>query len=336
VRRATLGLTGLDVSAIGLGCMGMSEWYGPADRDESLATLRRALDLGITLLDTADIYGLGANEQLIGEFIAGCLRADVVVATKFGPIRDPRTGKPVGLRGDAAYVRQACDASLRRLGTDYIDLYYQHFPDPRTPVEETVGAMGELVTAGKVRHLGLSNITATQLRAAAAVHPIVAVQSEWSLFSRDPEESLIPACAELGVSFVPYSPLGRGFLTGAYTSTAGLSPGDLRQVLPRFQGENAAHNVGLLRPVANIAAGHGATPAQVALAWLIQQQEIHGVSVVPIPGTKRRARLEENAAAASLQLTPGELVALEPIAAQVAGSGHAPRPPEVDRLVRGG
>jgi aryl-alcohol dehydrogenase-like predicted oxidoreductase len=214
MRTIGLGGTGLEVSTVGLGCMGMSEFYGPADHDTSLTTMRRALELGINFFDTSDAYGIGANERLIGEFLMGARRDSVCIATKFGVVRDPDSGAPVGMRGDAAYVREACDASLRRLGVDHIDLYYVHTPDPKVPIEETVGAMSELVATGKVGHLGLSNITAEQLRAVHRVHPIAAVQNEWSLFTRESEESLVPACAELGVGFVPYSPLGRGFLTG--------------------------------------------------------------------------------------------------------------------------
>jgi aryl-alcohol dehydrogenase-like predicted oxidoreductase len=327
-----LGKTGLAVSAIGLGCMGMSEFYGPADRDESLATLRRALDVGVDFLDTSDAYGIGENEQLLGEFLAGAQRERVVLATKFGVLRDPETRRPRGVRGDAEYVRQACEASLRRLGTDYIDLYYLHLPDPRTRIEETVDAMADLVNAGKVRHIGLSNISAPQLRAAAQIYPIAAVQNEWSLFTRDVEDSLVPTCAELGVGFVPYSPLGRGFLTDVYTSTTGLAPDDFRQAVPRFSSENAEHNARVLKPIREIAEFHGATAGQVALAWLIQQHDAHGLVVVPIPGTKKRSRLEENAGAVDIRLSGEELAALEPLAEQVIGAGTPPIPPEIARL----
>jgi aryl-alcohol dehydrogenase-like predicted oxidoreductase len=332
MRLRSIGQTGLKVSAIGMGCMGMSELYGPADHSTSIDTLRRALDLGVTFLDTSDTYGIGANERLLGEFLAQGRREHVVLATKFGAVRDPTTRRPLGLRGDAEYVRQACDASLQRLGVDHIDLYYIHFPAPETPIEETVGAMAELVRAGKVRHLGLSNVTADQLRVSHQVHPIAAVQNEWSLFTREVEESVLPACAELGVGLVPYSPLGRGFLTGVYTSTDGLAPDDFRQAVPRFQGENALRNTDLLKPVQQIAEVRGATSGQIALAWLIRQGELNEVPVVPIPGTKHRARLEENAAAVDIHLNDDEMASLEPIAAQVAGSAWPPLPPEIARM----
>jgi aryl-alcohol dehydrogenase-like predicted oxidoreductase len=332
MRTTTLGKTGPTVSAVGLGCMGMSEFYGPADRDESMRTRRRAIDLGVTFLDTSDAYGIGANEALIGEFLAGLPRAEVVLATKFGVLRDPETRRPVGVRGDADYVKAACEASLRRLGTDYIDLYYLHLPDPKTPVEHTVAAMAELVEAGKVRHIGLSNLGPDQLTAAAQVHPIAAVQLEWSLFTRHAEAGMVSTCAGLGTGFVPYSPLGRGMLTGVYTSTAGLAPDDFRQAVPRFNTENSAHNVALLGAVRQVAAAHGCTPGQVALAWLLRQSEVHGLAVVPIPGTRRLSRLEENAGAAEIELTDADLAALEPLAAQVAGAGTPPLPSEIAKL----
>jgi aryl-alcohol dehydrogenase-like predicted oxidoreductase len=327
----TLGGAGLEVSALGLGCMGMSEFYGPADHAESLATLLRAVELGVTFWDTSDAYGIGANERLLGEFLAHGRRDEVVLATKFGVFRDPATGRPLGVRGDAEYVRQACDASLERLGTDHIDLYYVHLPDPKVPIEETVGTLAGLVAAGKIRHIGLSNLTAEQVRAAHAVHPIAAVQMEWSLFTREPEAALVPACAELGIGFVPYSPLGRGFLTGAYTSTEGLATNDYRQAVPRFNAENAPHNAGLLKPIRDIAAAYGATTGQVALAWLIQRGTALGVTTVPIPGTKHHARLEENAAALDLSLSDDDLAALDPIAKQVAGAAAPPPPSAVRR-----
>lgn len=331
MRNVSLGETGLDVPAIGLGCMGMSEFYGSADREESLATLRRAVELGAAFLDTADAYGVGENETLLGEFLAGQRRADLLVASKFGAVRDPQTRMPIGIRGDAEHVRQAADATLSRLGTEYLDLYYQHLPDPNVPIEDTVGAMAELVRAGKVRHLGLSNLTPDQLRAAHAVHPIAAVQCEWSLFSREVEQGMVATCAELGIGFVAYSPLGRGFLTGKVISSEGLDSTDSRNHIPRFNGENAMHNATLLAPIRAAADAHGATPAQIALAWLIQQGDRHHVTVVPIPGTTRRAGLDENVAAADLRLTDAELKALEPICAQVLGAGRPPVPAVVNR-----
>jgi aryl-alcohol dehydrogenase-like predicted oxidoreductase len=322
----TLGKSGPEVSRLGLGCMGMSEFYGKADQAESLATLERAIEVGVQFLDTADAYGAGANERLLGQFLAAH-RDDVVLATKFGPVRDPETGQLQGIRGDAEYVGQACEASLRRLGTDVIDVYYQHVPDPKVPIEESVGAMAELVTAGKVRHLGLSNLSAEQVRAAHAVHPIAVVQREWSLFTRDDEESVVPVCAELGIGYAAYSPLGRGFLTGVYTSTEGLAPDDIRRAVPRFVGADAARNRDLIAPLRRVAEAHGATPAQVALAWLLSRGEALGLTVVPIPGTTRRSALEENAAASTVSLSAADLAALDPLAAGVAGAGRPAVPP---------
>lgn len=298
----TLGRPGLTVSALGLGCMGMSYAYGPADRAESIATIHRALDLGVTFLDTADIYGDGENEKLVGEAIAG-RREEVVLATKFGILLDPATGRPAGVNGSPGYVRAAIDRSLTRLGVDHVDLYYQHRPDPDVPIEETVGAMAELVAAGKVRHLGLSEASAATIRRAAAVHPVTAVQSEWSLFSRDLEQAVVPACRELGIGLVPYSPLGRALLTGALTSVEELAADDFRRTQPRWQASNLAANLTLVEQVRSIAAHYGATPAQVALAWLLAQ----GEDVVPIPGTKRRRYLEENLGSLSLALTTEDL-----------------------------
>ncbi|MFC1429636.1 aldo/keto reductase [Streptacidiphilus sp. N1-3] len=321
VPSTTLGTNGPVVGIQGLGCMGMSEFYGETDTAEALATLDRALELGVTLFDTADIYGNGENEKLIGPFVRAN-RDRVVLATKFAIERrlDDPTYRSV--RNDPAYIRQAVDASLSRLGVDVIDLYYMHRHTPEVPFAESVGAMAELVQAGKVRYLGLSEVTGAELREAHAVHPITALQSEWSLFSRDVERSAVSAAAELGVGFVPYSPLGRGFLTGAFANAAELGGGDFRNYQPRFTGDNAAHNAALLTPVHKIAAAHGATPAQVALAWVQQQAEVHGLTVVPIPGTRKRSRLEENTAAASLRLSAEELAALEPIAAQVTGDRY--------------
>jgi aryl-alcohol dehydrogenase-like predicted oxidoreductase len=332
MRTVTLGESGLAVSQIGIGCMGMSELYGPAVDSESIATLHRAVDLGVTLFDTSDTYGVGANEQLLGKFLASVDRDHVVVATKFGVRRDPVTTRPLGVHGDRAYVRAACHQSLRNIGIDQIDLYYQHFPDPKTPIEETVGAMAELAAEGKIRHLGLSNVTGDQIRKAHGVARIAAVQNEWSLFSREVEESVVPACAELGIGLVAYSPLARGFLTGVYTSTDGLAPNDFRQAVPRFAGPHAAHNQAVMRPLRRIAEAHEATPGQIALAWLIQNGAAQGVTVVPIPGTKHTGRVAENAAAANISLTDGELAALDPLAAQVSGSGLPVIPPEIAKM----
>ena len=294
----------LTVSALGLGCMGMSYAYGPADRAEALSTLHRALDLGVTFLDTADMYGRGHNEELLAEVLA-TRRVEIVLATKFGILADVH-GRPSGVDGSPGYVRRACEASLRRLGVDHIDLYYQHRADPQVPIEDTVGAMAELVTAGMVRHLGLSEPAAPTLRRAAAVHPIAAVQSEWSVFSRDIEASVVPACRELGVGLVPYSPLGRGLLTGSVAGD-GLADDDFRRSLPRFQGENLDRNLDAVAVVREIAAGRGATPGQVALAWLLAQ----GSDVAPIPGTKRVRYLEENAAAPDVTLTADDRTRLD-------------------------
>lgn len=301
---------GLTVSAMGFGAMGLSDTYGPADDDESLATLHHALDIGVTFLDTADVYGSGGNERLIARLLAD-RRAEVQLATKFGITAGNVT------RGDAAYVRQACDASLERLGTDVIDLYYLHRRDLTVPLTETVGAMAELVTAGKVRHLGLSEVTAAELREAYAVHPIAAVQSEWSLWSRDVERSVVPAAAALGTGFVPYSPLGRGFLTG--TLTRETIRGDWRSGMPRFAEEAYDTNIALVDEVRAVAAEGDATPAQVALAWLRQQGEAYGLGVVPIPGTRRAARVEENRASLDVTLTEAQLARLGDLAAGVTG-----------------
>jgi aryl-alcohol dehydrogenase-like predicted oxidoreductase len=321
IPNTTLGADGPVVGVQGLGCMGMSEFYGETDTAEALATLDRALELGVTLFDTADVYGSGANEELIGPFVRAN-RDRVVLATKFAIERRADDPHHRGVRNDAAYIRQAVDASLSRLGVDVIDLYYMHRHTPEVPFAESVGAMAELVQAGKVRYLGLSEVTGAELREAHAVHPITALQSEWSLFSRDVERSAVGAAAELGVGLVPYSPLGRGFLTGAFADAAQLGSSDVRQFQPRFTGDNAAHNAALLAPLQKIAAAHGASPAQVALAWVQQQAEVHGLTVVPIPGTRRRGRLEENTAATALRLTAEELAALEPIAGQVAGDRY--------------
>jgi aryl-alcohol dehydrogenase-like predicted oxidoreductase len=286
-----LGRSGLKVSAMGLGCMGMSEFYGTGDPAESIATIHRAIDLGITFLDTADMYGHGANEELVGKAVAG-KRAQVVLATKFGIVRDPSDPSKRGIDGRPEYVRSACEASLRRLGVETIDLYYQHRVDPAVPIEETVGAMAELVREGKVRYIGLSEPGPETLRRAHRVHPIAAVQSEYSLWSREPETEIIPACRQLGIGFVPYSPLGRGFLTSRIRSVEDLPPGDYRARTPRFQKENLEKNRKLLDALEEIARKHQMTPAQVALAWIYAQ----GPEIVPIPGAKTVAHLEENAA----------------------------------------
>ena len=311
----TLG-QGLEVSAQGLGCMSMSGVYGPADDDEGVATIRRALDLGVTLLDTADVYGLGHNEKLVGQAISG-RRDEVVLATKFGIVRRSDDRSFRGIDGRPEYVRSACDASLERLGVDHIDLYYQHRADPNVPIEETVGAMAELATAGKVRHLGLSEAAADTIRRAHAVHPISALQSEWSLWSRDVEREAVPTARELGVGIVPYSPLGRGFLTGTVSSTEDLGRGDFRRGTPRFDGENFSRNLEVVERVRTIATEKGVTPGQLALAWV----EAQGDDVVPIPGTKRRTYLEENVGALDVQLAPDDIAELEAVASTSAVAG---------------
>lgn len=299
--RRTLGTDGPQVSALGLGCMGMSDFYGPADDAQSLAVLNHALDIGINFLDTADMYGVGANERLLAQLLK-TRRDEVVLATKFGNVRAP-DGAFLGVNGRPEYVRAACDASLQRLGVDHIDLYYQHRVDRTVPIEETVGAMAELVRAGKVRHLGLSEAAPQTLRRAAAVHPIAALQTEYSLWTRDVEAELLPLCRELGIALVPYSPLGRGFLTGTIRAAEQLAADDWRRQNPRFQGENLAHNLALADGVTALAAARGCTPAQLALAWLLSRAP----QVVPIPGTRSIARLNENAAAAQLVLSADEL-----------------------------
>ncbi|MFE2878881.1 aldo/keto reductase [Streptomyces roseus] len=314
-------LGGLAVSAQGLGCMGMSHGYGATDDSESVATLHRALDLGVTLLDTADFYGGGHNEELIGRAVAGRRERDgVVLATKFGFAN--RLGEPTLVRGDAAYVRQACEASLRRLGVDHIDLYYQHRVDPRVPIEETVGAMAELVRAGKVRHLGLSEAGARTIRRAHAVHPIAALQSEWSLWSRDLEAEIVPVCRELGVGVVPYAPLGRGFLTGRYGSVEKLAETDVRRGHPRFADGNRERNLAVVAKLDELAAAKGVTAGQLALAWV----QHRGQDVVPIPGTRRQRYLEENLAALAVELSPGDLAAIEAAAppGEIAGTRYDP------------
>ncbi|MER5681966.1 aldo/keto reductase [Streptomyces sp. NPDC002205] len=317
-----LGNGGPQVGVQGLGCMGMSEFYGDTDEAAARDTLEAALEAGVTLFDTADIYGSGANETFLAPFV-GAHRDEITLATKFAIERKDDDPQYRAVRNDPAYIRQAVEDSLRRLNTDVIDLYYMHRRDPSVPLAESVGAMAELVQQGKVKQLGLSEVTGAELREAYAVHPIAALQSEWSLFSRDVERSAVAAAVELGVTFVPYSPLGRGFLTGAFADAAkDLSKGDFRRYQPRFTGDNAKTNAALLEPVHKIAAAHGATAAQVALAWVQQRAEVHGLTVVPIPGTRRRSRLLENVGATRLTLTPEELAVLEPVAGQVAGDRY--------------
>ncbi|MGW7491863.1 aldo/keto reductase [Streptomyces sp. NPDC054786] len=307
----------LVVSAQGLGCMGMSHGYGESDDAQSVATINRALDLGVSLLDTSDFYGAGHNEELIGRAVAG-RRDEVVLATKFGFAN--RLGEPTAIRGDAAYVREACDASLRRLGVDHIDLYYQHRVDPDVPIEETVGAMAELVAAGKVRHLGLSEAGAATLRRAHAVHPIAALQSEWSLWTRDLEQEIAPVCRELGIGLVPFSPLGRGFLTGRYTSVEGLPESDLRRGQPRFADGNLEQNLAIVEQLDALAAQKGVSAGQLALAWV----QHRGDDVVPIPGTRREKYLEENLGALAIELTAAELAAIDAAApaGRIAGTRY--------------
>jgi aryl-alcohol dehydrogenase-like predicted oxidoreductase len=310
----------LTVSAIGFGAMALTPVYGEVDDTESLATLNRTLDLGVTFIDTANIYGNGNNEKLIAKLLAD-RRDEVTLATKFGIQGNPadRAAGQIGVRGDAAYVRQSIDESLQRLRTDVVDLYYMHRRDLSVPIEETVGAMAELVAAGKVRHLGLSEVTADELRAAVAVHPIAAVQSEWSIWSRDVERNVVPAAAELGVGFVPYSPLGRGFLTGTISSVADLSPTDFRRKMPRYAESALDANLAVVALVKSVAAEQGATPAQVALAWLRYRADALGVASVPIPGTRRAERVEENLGSLTVNLTPAQLDTLDAAAASVSG-----------------
>ncbi|MGH9713729.1 MAG: aldo/keto reductase [Candidatus Acidiferrales bacterium] len=310
-----LGKSSLVVSALGLGCIGMSEFYGQTDDEESIATIQRAIDCGITLLDTADMYGSGRNEELVARAIEG-RRQEVIVATKFGNVRG-EGGSFLGVSGKPEYVQQACEASLRRLRIATIDLYYQHRVDAGVPIEETVGAMARLVEQGKVRYLGLSEAGPQTIRRAHATHPIAALQSEYSLWTRDPEDGLLALCRELGIGFVPYSPLGRGFLTGRFKKFEDLAPDDYRRRTPRFQGENFQKNLQLVERIHQIAAEKNCTPAQLALAWVLAQ----GEDLVPIPGTKRRKYLDENLGAVDVKLTPGDLARIDQAAPQGATAG---------------
>jgi aryl-alcohol dehydrogenase-like predicted oxidoreductase len=329
MQKRHLGNSGPRVSALGLGCMGMSEFYGARDDAESIQTIHRSIELGMTFLDTADVYGYGDNEVLVGKAIRA-IRDQIFLATKFGIVRDKANPNLRGVSGKPEYVRECCDASLRRLGVETIDLYYQHRVDPNTPIEETVGAMAELVRAGKIRHIGLSEAGPATIRRAAAVHPIAALQTEYSLWTRDPEDEVLPTTRELGIAFVAYSPLGRGFLTGQYKRFEDLAAEDYRRFSPRFQGENFQKNLDLVGRVEVIAAERSCTPSQLALAWLLAQ----GQDIIPIPGTKRRKYLEENAGGLDVKLAQDDLRRIDEVAPQGAASG-ARYPEHMMSLING-